>query len=151
MFIPTMCDNWLGDQAIIQLVENEREIVSAKDSQLQQVNKVFYRLLKSNNLEDTHKNFNFECHLVESDTVNAACCPGGKMIVYSGVFDLCDTEDKLSILLGHELSHALARHSMEAIQYKFLYFLPYILYQAVSALIFLLLFPIGRLKYYCFS
>ena len=65
--------------------------------------------------------FPYEVHLVESDTVNAWCAPGGKMVVYTGLWDPKEglvkkgDDDQLAAVLAHEMAHANARHVTEAI------------------------------------
>lgn len=58
-------------------------------------------------------NFNWEFNLVESPDVNAWCMPGGKVAVYTGILPFTANEDGLATVMGHEIAHAIARHSME--------------------------------------
>lgn len=58
-------------------------------------------------------NFNWEFNLVESADVNAWCMPGGKVAVYTGILPFTANEDGLATVMGHEIAHAIARHSME--------------------------------------
>lgn len=47
-------------------------------------------------------------------TVNAWAMAGGKMAIYTGLIDqLKATDDELAQVLGHEISHALAKHTAE--------------------------------------
>jgi predicted Zn-dependent protease len=48
-------------------------------------------------------------------TVNAFCLPGGKIAVYTGILPLTKDENGLAVVLGHEVSHALAHHGAERI------------------------------------
>src|ERR1035437_1248274 len=58
--------------------------------------------------------YNWEFHLVKDDkTVNAWCMPGGKVVVYSGLLPVTQNETALAVVLGHEISHAIARHGNE--------------------------------------
>ncbi len=67
-----------------------------------------------------YPNFPFEAHYADVDIVNAWCAPGGKVMVYSGLFDpkkgLVDknNENELAAVLGHEIAHATARHVTKA-------------------------------------
>jgi predicted Zn-dependent protease len=45
--------------------------------------------------------------------INAFVIPGGKVFVYSGLFNVARTDDQLATILGHEIAHNLARHSAE--------------------------------------
>jgi predicted Zn-dependent protease len=58
-------------------------------------------------------NFKWEYNLVNSKEVNAWCMPGGKIVVYSGILPICQGEDGLAVVLGHEISHAVAKHGGE--------------------------------------
>src|ERR1700716_38958 len=45
--------------------------------------------------------------------INAFVIPGGKVFVYSGLFNVARTDDQLATILGHEIAHNVARHSAE--------------------------------------
>jgi len=63
---------------------------------------------------DPTKNFNWDYVLVDNDkVVNAWCMPGGKIAVYTGLLKVTKNIDALSIVMGHEIAHAVARHSVE--------------------------------------
>ena len=48
------------------------------------------------------------------ETVNAWCMAGGRMAVYTGLFEKLDlTDDEFAQIMGHEISHALANHTAE--------------------------------------
>jgi predicted Zn-dependent protease len=50
----------------------------------------------------------------EPDVVNAWCMAGGRMAVYTGLFDkLHLTDSEFAQIMGHEISHALANHTAE--------------------------------------
>ena len=68
----------------------------------------------SQNKEDPTTNFEWEYVLVDNDKiVNAWCMPGGKIAVYTGLLKVTKNTDALSIVMGHEIAHAVARHSIE--------------------------------------
>lgn len=62
---------------------------------------------------DYLKGFAFETNLVENKEVNAWCMPGGKMVVYTGILPVTQTETGLAVVMGHEVSHAIAKHGAE--------------------------------------
>ena len=63
---------------------------------------------------DPTKNFEWDYILVDNDkVVNAWCMPGGKIAVYTGLLKITKNIDALSIVMGHEIAHAVARHSVE--------------------------------------
>jgi predicted Zn-dependent protease len=62
---------------------------------------------------DYLKDYRWEYKLVESDEVNAWCMPGGKIVIYTGILPLTQTEDGLATVMGHEVSHALLNHGQQ--------------------------------------
>ena len=64
--------------------------------------------------DDPTKNFGWDYILVDNDKVaNAWCMPGGKIAVYTGLLKITKNTDALSIVMGHEIAHAVAKHSVE--------------------------------------
>jgi predicted Zn-dependent protease len=57
--------------------------------------------------------YQWEYNLVESKEVNAWCMPGGKIVVYTGLLPVTQNEAALAVVMGHEITHALARHGNE--------------------------------------
>ena len=55
--------------------------------------------------------YDWDVHLVADDTVNAFCMPGGKIVMFSGILSIADSEEKVAFILGHEMAHALLDHS----------------------------------------
>ena len=58
-------------------------------------------------------NFNWTFNLVQDKQANAWCMPGGLIVVYEGILPITQDEPSLAIVLGHEIAHAVARHSAE--------------------------------------
>lgn len=69
--------------------------------------------LDSHGMADRVANYHWEFNLVESKEANAWCMPGGKVVVYSGILPITQNEAGLAVVLGHEISHAIARHGNE--------------------------------------
>lgn len=76
--------------------------------------------LKSVGRTNDVKGFAWEFHLVQDKTANAFCMPGGKIVVNEGILAYATTEDELAIILGHEIAHAVAKHSAERISQQML-------------------------------
>ena len=69
--------------------------------------------LKANGLASDVKQYSWEFNLVQDKSANAFCMPGGKIVVYEGLLPYTRNEASLAIVLGHEIAHAVARHSAE--------------------------------------
>lgn len=57
--------------------------------------------------------YQWEFNLVDDKQVNAWCMPGGKVVVYTGLLPIAQNEAALAVVLGHEITHAVARHGNE--------------------------------------
>lgn len=69
--------------------------------------------LTNNGYASLVKNYKWEFNLVQDNSANAFCMPGGKIVVYEGLLPYTKNETALAIVLGHEIAHAVARHSQE--------------------------------------
>ncbi|MBR2193574.1 MAG: M48 family metallopeptidase [Bacteroidaceae bacterium] len=69
--------------------------------------------LRNNGFAAELNNFKWEFNLVQDKSANAFCMPGGKIVVYEGILPLTQTDEGLAIVLGHEIAHAVAKHSAE--------------------------------------
>ncbi len=69
---------------------------------------------ESINKPDPTYNFNWEYILVDNDKIkNAWCMPGGKIAVYTGILEITKNKHGLAAVMGHEIAHAVAKHSVE--------------------------------------
>ena len=74
------------------------------------ISEYFYR----SNLQDPTVNFDWEYILIDNKKVrNAWCMPGGKIAVYTGILDVTQNQNGLAAVMGHEVAHAVAKHSVE--------------------------------------
>ena len=74
------------------------------------ISEYFYR----SNLNDPTVNFDWEYILIDNKKVrNAWCMPGGKIAVYTGILDVTKNTNGLAAVMGHEVAHAVAKHSVE--------------------------------------
>ena len=65
-------------------------------------------------INDPTVNFQWEYILIDNKKVrNAWCMPGGKIAVYTGILDVTKNTDGLAAVMGHEIAHAVAKHSVE--------------------------------------
>tara|TARA_Y100000741_G_scaffold318436_1_gene265630 strand:+ start:21 stop:848 length:828 start_codon:yes stop_codon:yes gene_type:complete len=66
------------------------------------------------NIQDPTIGFDWEYILIDNKKVkNAWCMPGGKIAVYSGILEVTKNTDGLAAVMGHEIAHAVAKHSVE--------------------------------------
>jgi len=99
---------------------NKAKIIN-KGPQLKEIVKIGKKIevavstfFQNKNQEDPTKNFGWDYVLVDNDKVaNAWCMPGGKIAVYTGLLKITQNTDALSIVMGHEIAHAVAKHSVE--------------------------------------
>ena len=74
------------------------------------ISEYFYQ----SNIADPTINFDWEYILIDNKKVkNAWCMPGGKIAIYSGILDVTKNIDGLAAVMGHEIAHAVAKHSVE--------------------------------------
>jgi predicted Zn-dependent protease len=72
---------------------------------------VYYEI---NEQDNPTSNFQWEFVLVDDEqTKNAWCMPGGKIAFYSGILPIAKNKDGIASIMGHEIAHAVARHSAE--------------------------------------
>ena len=69
---------------------------------------------ESINEQDPTYNFQWEYILIDNDKIkNAWCMPGGKIAIYTGILKVTKNKDGLAAVMGHEIAHAVAKHSVE--------------------------------------
>ncbi len=106
--------------AAYEQFRNKAKIINT-GSQLKEIREIGKRIefsvssfFNMKNQEDPTKNFEWDYVLVDNDkVVNAWCMPGGKIAVYTGLLKITKNIDALSIVMGHEIAHAVAKHSLE--------------------------------------
>ena len=69
--------------------------------------------LQQNGMGAEVSQYKWEFNLVQDKSVNAFCMPGGKIVVFEGILPVTKDEASLAVVLGHEIAHAVAKHSAE--------------------------------------
>lgn len=105
----------------------ENKVVPASDDRAQMVKRVGSRIAEAITKYYTEKGqasalagYKWEFNLVDSKEVNAWCMPGGKVVVYTGLLPVTQNETALAIVLGHEITHAVAGHGRERMSQQLL-------------------------------
>lgn len=103
------------------------KVVPASDTAGEMVKRVGSRIAdaigryyKEQGLTGALEGYNWEFNLVQSKEVNAWCMPGGKVVVYTGLLPITQNETALAIVLGHEITHAVAGHGRERMSHQLL-------------------------------
>ena len=113
--------NQSAAQSYTQLLSDPKTKVIAGTADAQRIKRVGNQLaiaiekyLADNGYQGKY-DFKWEFNLIQSNEVNAWCMPGGKVAVYSGILPLTQNDAGLAVVMGHEIGHAIARHSAERI------------------------------------
>ncbi len=79
----------------------------------QRISSAAERWLTANGYAGYLKDYKWEYNLVNDKTVNAWCMPGGKIVFYTGILPITQTERGVAVVMGHEVAHALADHGAQ--------------------------------------
>jgi predicted Zn-dependent protease len=71
------------------------------------------KFLADNGYKDRLDEFDWKFNVVPDETVNAWCMPGGRVVFYTGILPICDDDNGIAVVMGHEIAHAVARHGNE--------------------------------------
>ena len=114
---PESQDLQLGAQAYTQVLHDPKVKISRDPREVEPVKRVTARIIdaaKQSKYAKTAQHFEWEVTVIKDDkTMNAFALPGGKIAVYTGIFPVAKNEAGLAAILGHEVTHALARHGAE--------------------------------------
>lgn len=119
--------NLVGEGTIMTMAEGQYQevlqanrIVPDTDPRAQMVKRCGDKIAKaatdylaSHGLSKRVQGFQWEFNLIEDNTVNAWCMPGGKVAFYTGILPITADETGMAVVMGHEVAHAIARHGNE--------------------------------------
>ncbi|HVV05267.1 MAG TPA: M48 family metallopeptidase [Puia sp.] len=109
--------SFLSSNKVVPVNNNNSEMVKRVGTRIAAAINKYYQ---SQGLGSALDGYNWEFNLVESKEVNAWCMPGGKVVVYTGLLPITQTETALAIVLGHEITHAVAGHGRERMSQQLL-------------------------------
>ena len=117
--IPEAKLNAQASQIYEKIKEKEKLVTKGNDLKMikdigkkmeDSIGEYFYQ----SNLNDPTVNFQWEYILIDNKKIkNAWCMPGGKIAVYTGILDVTKNKNGLAAIMGHEIAHAVAKHSVE--------------------------------------
>ncbi len=92
----------------------------ASDPQAQKIKKIgadiaaaTEKYLNENGHQGLIADFDWQFNLVDDETLNAWCMPGGRVVFYTGILPVCKNDNGIAAVMGHEVAHAVARHGNE--------------------------------------
>ncbi|MCX7953674.1 MAG: M48 family metallopeptidase [Bacteroidales bacterium] len=105
----------------------ENKVVPTSDIRHQRVQNVGIKLVNAANeifgktkYAFRIKDFSWDFKVVEKNTANAFCLPGGKIVFFSGILPIAQDDDGIAVVMGHEIAHAIARHGNERLSQQLL-------------------------------
>jgi predicted Zn-dependent protease len=107
----------MSDTEYRSFLTKSKIITPAQNKDAKQVKQVGDKIIKAvkdyyalKGISDQLNGYSWEVNLVDNNTVNAWCMPGGKIVVYTGLLSITQNEAALAVVMGHEVSHALLQH-----------------------------------------
>lgn len=102
--------NFLDSNKVVAATDPRTVLVKKVGLKIQQAVEKYYA---DKGLSSQLSGFAWEFNVVDENTVNAWCMPGGKVVVYTGLLPVTKDEPSLAVVMGHEIAHAIARHGSE--------------------------------------
>lgn len=102
-------NEFLGENKVIENTAEAKMITKVG----QRISSAAERWLSANGYPGYLKDYKWEYNLVKDEAINAWCMPGGKIVFYTGIMPICDGENGVAVVMGHEVAHALADHGAQ--------------------------------------
>lgn len=102
-------DQFLTENKVVENTADARMITNVG----QRISSAAERWLAANGYPGYLNDYVWEYNLVNDKTVNAWCMPGGKIVFYTGILPITQTERGVAVVMGHEVAHALADHGAQ--------------------------------------
>src|SRR5258708_1409659 len=108
------------NQVVSQTTSKDAEMVRRVGTRIAKAISDYYTQQGKPEVVKELADYKWEFNLVNNKEVNAWCMPGGKVVVYTGLLPITQTETALAIVLGHEITHAVAGHGRERMSQQML-------------------------------
>lgn len=106
--------SFLSQNAVLsETVNKDAEMVHRVGNRIANAIKAYYAQQGKQEIVKELETYKWEFNLVNNKEVNAWCMPGGKVVVYTGLLPITQNEAALAVVLGHEITHAVASHGNE--------------------------------------
>ena len=116
MLLPEFMAMSMSQSGYIEILDNAKKdgILNTDALQVERVRDISYNLINQTYIfRDDAQDWNWEINVIDSELINAFCMPGGKIAVYTGILDITKNTNGLAAVMGHEIAHAVAKHSVE--------------------------------------
>lgn len=113
ILVPDEQMNALGEEAYIDILSKSRLSLDSRVNR--DVEEIGQRIAQASGAD-----YDWEFNVIVDDQANAFCLPGGKVAVYTGIVPFAKTNAGLAAVMGHEVAHALLRHSAERVSENYL-------------------------------
>ena len=77
------------------------------------ISKAVEEYLRQIEREELINGYEWEFNVIQDETMNAWCMPGGKIVFYEGIMPICEDDAGVAVVMAHEVGHAVAKHSNE--------------------------------------
>ena len=106
----------IGEQQYVQLTrqaQQKRALLPGDHPQVVRLRRIFNDLLPhAYKFNERARNWRWDVNVVNSQSINAFCMPGGKIAFFTGILQKLQlTDDEVAMVMGHEIAHALREHS----------------------------------------
>jgi predicted Zn-dependent protease len=115
-----------GKKSVILIGESEERDIGAKmAAQVRAEKRIYTDRVVTDYVNRTGQNIArlsdrsdipYQFTVIEDKTMNAFALPGGYVYVHTGLLKELDSQAQLAGVLGHEISHIVARHSVKLLQ-----------------------------------
>ncbi len=108
----------LAYQQYDEVLKNSKVVTNTAEGQMvvrvgKRIAEAVEAYMREKGYEKDLEGFAWEFNLIDENTVNAWCMPGGKVAFYTGIMPICQDEAGVAVVMGHEVAHAIAHHARE--------------------------------------